>query len=221
MARTQFWAQEESDSLQVRHKMTDHFVEFVVSLLLLVSAVSFAQQETTAPDMYRDPDAYAIYSLVLPLNEPWQGKSLVIQEATGIDPHFWPPEKCITLRGGEKIKFQPAMDDFSRFNSKQWKLLPMLTLAKPYSIAPNGDIAKFDVKADGGGALWRQKYPGAFGYIYLSAVGFNRDRTRAIVTVGYMCGNVCGGNTYYFLKKNQGKWEIVPLEQSAYCTLMY
>ena len=42
---------------------------------------------------------------------------------------------------------------------------------------------------------------------HVSAVGFNRDGTRALVYVGHDCGSLCGGGGYYFLVRKDGHWQ--------------
>lgn len=42
---------------------------------------------------------------------------------------------------------------------------------------------------------------------HVSAVGFNRDRTRALVYVGHHCGMLCGGGRYHVLVKTDGRWQ--------------
>jgi hypothetical protein len=42
---------------------------------------------------------------------------------------------------------------------------------------------------------------------HVSAVGFNRNGTRALVYVGHHCGSLCGGGTYDLLFKKDGRWQ--------------
>ena len=43
---------------------------------------------------------------------------------------------------------------------------------------------------------------------HVSAVGFNRDGTRALVYVGHDCGSLCGGGGYHLLVKKDGQWQV-------------
>jgi hypothetical protein len=45
------------------------------------------------------------------------------------------------------------------------------------------------------------------GWIELSAIGFNADKTVAVVYMGHLCGGLCGGGQFHVLQKKDGKWE--------------
>jgi len=51
-----------------------------------------------------------------------------------------------------------------------------------------------------------ERVPGSGGYVEMSAVGFNSDKTLALLYAGHSCGGLCGGGTYHLLKKADGKW---------------
>jgi hypothetical protein len=52
-----------------------------------------------------------------------------------------------------------------------------------------------------------RRFPGNYGYVALSAVGFNRDFTEAIFYVDHFCG-LCGGGRYVVMEKKDGAWLI-------------
>ena len=53
-------------------------------------------------------------------------------------------------------------------------------------------------------------YRDSAGFVYLSAVGFNADKTVAVVSIGHWCGGLCGEGQYHVLQKKDGRW--IPLE---------
>ena len=55
---------------------------------------------------------------------------------------------------------------------------------------------------------FQQKYPGANGYINLSNIGFNEDRSQALVDTFRKCGDKCGGERMVLLTKVNGKWSV-------------
>lgn len=55
---------------------------------------------------------------------------------------------------------------------------------------------------------FQQKYPGANGYINVSNIGFNEDRTQALVDTFRKCGDKCGGERMVLLTKVNGKWSV-------------
>jgi len=58
------------------------------------------------------------------------------------------------------------------------------------------------------GEQLRKRYPGAGQLISLSNVGFNKDRTEALVYVAYYCGSLCAGGSFITLKKPKDKWVV-------------
>jgi hypothetical protein len=58
-----------------------------------------------------------------------------------------------------------------------------------------------------------KQYPDSGGFVDLSAVGFNADKTVAIVSKGRWCGSLCGEGAYQVLQKIDGNW--IPLKWSG------
>jgi hypothetical protein len=52
------------------------------------------------------------------------------------------------------------------------------------------------------------KYPGSYGYVTLSKVGFNTDLTEAPFYSEHICG-LCGGGEYVLMQKIDAHWKIV------------
>jgi len=53
---------------------------------------------------------------------------------------------------------------------------------------------------------FRFSHPLTFGILSLSRVGFNSDRTEAIVSFGFSCGGLCGHSSVWKFTKIDGKW---------------
>ncbi|MEZ5425030.1 MAG: hypothetical protein R2747_02090 [Pyrinomonadaceae bacterium] len=51
-------------------------------------------------------------------------------------------------------------------------------------------------------------YPKAGGIISFSRIGFNPDRTQALVYVAKRCGPLCGDGAMIFLLKKDGEWVV-------------
>jgi hypothetical protein len=81
-------------------------------------------------------------------------------------------------------------------------------IEKPHEIVSSDDIG-VDFK-DGGWEGFHQRYPDSGGYIIMSAVGFNKEKTQAIVYTGSACGGLCGLWRFHLLEKIDGKWKKVP-----------
>jgi hypothetical protein len=51
-------------------------------------------------------------------------------------------------------------------------------------------------------------YPKAQGFITFSDIGYNAERTTALVSVAYGCGGLCGHGSFFVLSKSNGRWKI-------------
>lgn len=59
------------------------------------------------------------------------------------------------------------------------------------------------------------RYPDSGGWIELSAVGFNTEKTVAVVYIGHNCGVLCGGGHFHVLQKREGKWQPLKWKGSS------
>ncbi len=55
---------------------------------------------------------------------------------------------------------------------------------------------------------FEQLFPGAAGIISFSHVGFDPALHKAIVSVSFVCGGLCGTGWRYILEKKRGRWEV-------------
>src|SRR5262245_29310830 len=179
-----------------------HFILPMISSLLLYqsSAVSTDNQ----PRPYEDAEAYEVYSTILPTEWPWQvakAKSLVIRSETkGYKMCLSPDEES------EKIIGQ-AISQYVKLNEKTWLLKRGLNIEKPYELVPYEELSS--ALKQGWWENFYKQYPNSGGWIELSAIGFNADKTVAVVYMGHLCGGLCGGGGFHVLQKKDGKW--VPL----------
>lgn len=60
---------------------------------------------------------------------------------------------------------------------------------------------------------FNQKFPGANGYINFSNVGFNADRSQALVDTYRKCGQKCGAEQIVLLTKVNGSWNIAAMHK--------
>jgi hypothetical protein len=177
---------------------------FFVLIVPVLGTVTAMPQEPSMAQPYDEPDAYQIYSVLLPQEESYEfaNGTLVIQEET-VSEKF--DAKCLTP--STKRKFKDAIVEYERVNSKQRLLQPLFHSDKPYVLV-SSDAIKAAFKEH----YWdsfKSRYPGSGGYITLSQVGFNSDKTLAIVYTGSSCGGLCGKWGLHVLEKVDGKWRAV------------
>lgn len=160
---------------------------FVFGLCIAVAR----SQDSISPEIYSDSEAYKIYSLLLP-HEPPYGNDLVMIRQETVEATM----PCLTP-SAEK-KFVGAVVAFNRLQGKKYLLQPRFQLDKAYKLI-GPDVIR---------ALPSQPQSAA-SYVEMSPVGFNRDKTRAVLFMGSPCGGLCGKWTYHLLEKVQRKWKEV------------
>jgi hypothetical protein len=155
---------------------------------------------------YDVADAYEIYSLLLPHEESYgfAKGTLVIQQETV--PH--PTEECLTPEASDH--FKDAVDNYRRLNEGRWLLQRRFSTAQPYEIVSSDTIEGFFKKGPQGWKDFYAKYPSSGGFITLSAVGFNKEKTQAVVYSGSSCGGLCGRWLFHLFEKFGGKWKEMP-----------
>jgi hypothetical protein len=133
-----------------------------------------------------------------------RAKSLVIQAETDVYPQFMPVEQCLNpaLAGDH----HDLIEDFKSANQAPRVLQRLFTTALPYQLVSHTKIE--GLFRAGGWKAYFGTFPDSGGYTQFSAVGFSQDRTRALLYSGYSCGGLCGGGTYYFWVKADGKWKL-------------
>jgi hypothetical protein len=175
----------------------------LITLPLLPQSAGVTKDEL--PVSYTDADAYEVYSTIIPSEWPLlvaHSKTLVITSSTkGYKMCLSPEQESAEIIG-------PAISDYVRLNEKTWLLQQKFSLERPYRML-SSDESKAIFKEGGWEDFYRQ-YPDSGGMIELSAVGFNTDKTVAVVYMGHSCGMLCGGGGFHVLQKKDGKW--IPLK---------
>ena len=152
--------------------MTNRWRSAVTLALLTITIPMTAQQ----PEPITDRDAYAIYAQLL--RPAWAQVSngpLLLQRETEIS------FSCTDGPKPPNQDWQSAFDSFSKENARVQLLQPVLPIQIPYRL-----ISRAEIKADD--ARLAVKYPGTWmrrpesmEYAAVSAIGFNPERTKAVV----------------------------------------
>jgi hypothetical protein len=183
----------------------DMGIRSLLAACLCWSAIAFGQTSMDA-ETYDVKDAYRIYGLLLPHEESYgfAKGTLTIQEETVSNQDVTEP--CVTPQ--KAIRFKDAIADYNRLNrKKQWLLRRQFAIEKSYEVVSSDAIGV--LLQDGGWDSFYNRYPDSGGYIIMSAVGFNKERTRAIVYMGSSCGVLCGSWRFHLLEKIDGDWKEV------------
>ena len=175
------------------------------SLLLLIGLLSMqtlSQNQPASPSPYDVDEAYGVYSVLLPHQESYEFAkgTLVIQLETVSIPV---ERQCLSAAAARK--FKEAIADYEQANSKKWLLQHEFQSEKPYEL-----VSSDTIKAVFNEHSWEtfyRRYPGSGGYMTMSAVGFNSDKSLALVYTGSACGGLCGAWSFHVLEKINGKWK--------------
>jgi hypothetical protein len=168
----------------------------IVPVLGIVTAMP---QEPSAAQPYVESDAYQIYSLLLPQEESYgfaEG-TLIIQEETVASATV--AGACLTPEVARH--FKDAASNYERARTKKWLLQRQFKIEKPYEIIDSKTIARLEASD--------QPRPKSGGHIFTSPVGFNREKTLAIVYTGSICGGFCGRARFHLFEKTHGRWKEV------------
>jgi hypothetical protein len=55
---------------------------------------------------------------------------------------------------------------------------------------------------------FEQHYPGAWGYVEFSRIGYNSEHTQALVFAAHNCGSACGSADVWLLVRSGEKWSV-------------
>ncbi len=178
-------------------------VSFIIAFAATLCFCAPAQNSRLAE--YDDQDAYAIYSRLLPSEQSYgfAKGTIVIQQETAAPVKL--DDYCLTLEAARE--FKNAIEDYKR-HTEPMLLQRRFEIDKPYELVSTETIGTL-VKNHNWDDFYK-RYPDSGGVIKMTAVGFNRQRTLAIVFTGSQCNNLCGQGSFALLKKTDGQWKPVP-----------
>lgn len=109
-------------------------------------------------------------------------------------------------------ELQPeTVNDLQVKSNDTSKLERKFSIKIKYLLVKDEEIdALFKDDVMGGWEAFHRKYPKSSGFLTLSRVGFNEDKTQALVYKGWSCGGLCGGGSYILLTKKKGVWVVGP-----------
>jgi hypothetical protein len=191
----------------------------LIAFVILFAAVPHVSGQDAAPKEiaevpYEDPDAYAVYAVLLASQKE---KFLVIQSELSCAPNG----SSSGIEGAAEFKkvWGVAVEDYERQFRQKRSLVRNFSLDVPYQLLPKADIMLAFKLPPGtkaqlgeGWLKFYSKCPEARGYYYFSAVGFDENKTHAIVQTNNWCGILCGGGYPHFFDKTDGNWHEVSVK---------
>ena len=86
-------------------------------------------------------------------------------------------------------------------NLRSEQLREQFTLPGRYVFATQAETALYGTRA------FEERFPGNYGYLTFTRVGFDRKLTEAVFYTEHVCG-LCGEGKYVYMRKLHGKWVI-------------
>jgi len=171
-----------------------------------LAMVGFSEVPAPIPQPYNVAEAYRVYSVLLPGEESYgfATKTIVIREESVIEAKL--DLNCISKDAA--AKFKDAIDDYSVQSRDERFLQRSFESEKPYEIVNSATIQA--LMAEGGWKGFYKRFPDSGGYHIFSAVGFNKDKTLAVVYSGSSCEGLCGRWSFHLLERVDRKWRTVP-----------
>jgi hypothetical protein len=183
---------------------------------------------TGVPGVYPIGEAVDVYRTVLDLFfvDGDESPSIIVMQDTAEPPSGGgpcPADVCEQVWPHKSKIDKATMLDFARFSPKRPRMIPFgyripvvflsfadearmraegqarLVASHPSNYVPEMDLlSEFD-----------RKYPGAWGRLRLSRVGFNPPHTEALIQASFMCGIMCNSHEILFLRKIDGQWTVI------------
>jgi hypothetical protein len=189
------WMNKRNFGISVNAKKSSEPSSLVPSQRQLLAGCQMGSPDPLdSPEPYDITEAYEVYSAIIPIEVPdpkthtW---FIQIDTSPISDGSSRPKDP---LDGAREV--DTALNDYLKMNATTWLLQRNFTLPKPYKLVTRDEIKAMFPHPREQGEPW----------IELSAVGFNDDRTIAIV---YMTSNYSGEGKSFLLQKHNGKWEVL------------
>ena len=102
---------------------------------------------------------------------------------------------------------KPVVDDLLTKNRRKYAFDRRFNFRRSYVLLRNADFSRFfEERSNQGWDVFYGKFPDAEGFKTLSRVGFNREKTRALVYVVSAYTTIDTFTTFVLLRKQQRQW---------------
>jgi hypothetical protein len=141
-------------------------------------------------------DEWAVYQALMKEEGLSESQILIIDDSLSFS--FSTDDPIIPEAGAE------TNQDYREKNRTEY------SLSRLFASKGASFITKKEIQTFGEDNFWRSfrlSHPLSFGMLSLSRVGFNSDRTEAIVDFGFSCGGLCGHSSVWKFTKIDGQWQ--------------
>ena len=176
-----------------------------ISVLLLAlnvlacSVLTPAAATPSATEIEREEQA--VYSFFV----HGQSTALILEDTSTSISNDDPQKTVDYIKSGLKGVSSEALDNFLERNRQPGQLSPTMNLGVNYVLLTREDLSKISGRPNWG-ELLSGEYPGTYGYVIFSRVGFNHTLDLAVIYVGSVGGPLMGVGYYNLMEKQNGQW---------------
>jgi hypothetical protein len=206
--------------------MTCDFAPVLALAAFTMSAMPTLTVRAQTHEVINDSEVYAVYASAVQTKlregeKPLIALTLLQETRAGAD--------CVTQGNDKKLQpeWRSVVDSYRRENARVQTIRGGFDLGVPYSIITLAQLRKLmrdagyserSPRSNALGADVFARFPGGR-LVALSAVGFNAEKTRAMVAVQADCfpswtpgteHAVCHEGRHVALEKQDGRWTVVP-----------
>jgi hypothetical protein len=138
-------------------------------------------------------------------------KQLVIRTETDSWPEATADDMGISGNRSFEATWRVVLEDLAAQNRTPKLLTRSFPMQVRYALVSDRTLTSV-LGEEGGWRRFYQFYPASGGYFWFSAVGFNPQKSQAIVEFNHGCGPLCGGGQPHFFETIDGKWKEVSVE---------
>lgn len=183
------------------------------SLSIIFALISFVFASSLLAQNVSEAEEYSVYKSLF--QQEFIGKEtkeLVIKKQTAIE-NFSDNEPIAYLIKSLPSLTKETIEDFRLQNKKPTELTNKFNLKVKINLLGEEfdrlfyEARQSDPEKDGW-EIFYKKYPTSGGIITLSRVGFNKEKSQALMFVSHGCGSLCGEGNYILLIKKDNVWKV-------------
>ena len=166
--------------------------------LVSVNLPTVEQNQNDLVPFFNPREEYEVYSAIL-ANEKREDDVLIVSEDTTIGLIA----DATDLNQETSVLTEDIIQDFNSKIKKQHKLENNFSIKNKVVL-----LGEKESRENNGSRTLFTKYPKARAILSFSRVGFNTNRTQALVYFTSWCNPLCGRGDFIFLQKVDGKWTV-------------
>jgi hypothetical protein len=116
--------------------------------------------------------------------------------------------KGVSINGQKLLVDESTIASFRKHNTRSQPLPKKLTFAVPHKHL-KADVLQAFFKEEDGWKEFYKRYPKSHGYFSFARVGFNQERTEALLYVEEHVGWLHAGGRYVLFRKFEGAWHYI------------